>query len=75
MSSKGRTTIIVIITLVWALNFVASLAIPSYNAPPEINSIFMGVVGTALATGPIASKRRRNGEEDPQEPASSEGQS
>lgn len=59
MNSRVRTFIIVIVTVVWALNFLAVIAIPGYQAPPEINSIFMGTVGAALATAPIVGRRER----------------
>lgn len=53
MSDRTRTTVILVITVVWALNFIATAALPDYKAPPEINSIFMGTVGAVLATAPI----------------------
>lgn len=70
MSNKIRTIISIAVTVVWTLNFLASLAIPGYEAPPEINSIFMGTVGVALATSPMfnrASEDSRPPAEDDQE--------
>lgn len=64
MSNRVRTAVVMIVTIVWALNFVASLAIPTYQAPPEINSIFMAVMGTALATAPMVGSRRQRDEEE-----------
>lgn len=64
MSNRVRTAVVMIVTIVWALNFVASLAIPTYKAPPEINSIFMAVMGTALVATPMVGSRRPRNEEE-----------
>lgn len=64
MSNRVRTIIVIIVTAVWALNFVATLIVTEYQAPPEINSIFMATVGAALATAPIVGSRRQREEEN-----------
>lgn len=64
MSNRVRTYIVIVVTAVWALNFLATLAIPSYQSSPEINSIFMAVMGTALATAPMVGSRRQREEEE-----------
>lgn len=71
MSDKTRTTVILVITVVWALNFIATAALPDYKAPPEINSIFMGTVGAVLATAPIG--RRGESRRDADQRPTSEG--
>jgi hypothetical protein len=63
LSSRIRTFIVVAITTVWVLNFGASVALPDYKAPPEINSIFMAMVGTVLVTAPMVGGRNRREEE------------
>lgn len=42
-------TVIVIVTLVWLCNFLAPLLVPSYVADPQLNLVFMTIVGGALA--------------------------
>lgn len=63
MSNRVRTYIVIVVTAVWALNFLATLAIPTYKASPEINSIFMTVMGTVLVTAPIVGSRQRRDDE------------
>jgi hypothetical protein len=66
------TAIIVVVTLVWAVNFAAQFIVANYSPDVAINGIFMAVVGGALAL----SRRDKNedkkkddhSEEDP-EPA------
>lgn len=79
MSNRVRTYIVIVVTAVWALNFLATLAIPTYTASPEINSIFMTVMGTVLVTAPIVGSRQRrddeqNGREEPRSENSGERQ-
>jgi hypothetical protein len=73
MGDRIRTLVIIVVTTVWALSFLASFVVSGYTPPPEINSIFMGTVGATLATTPIASRRGRGREEDEQEPRPREG--
>lgn len=49
MNSKLRTALIVTITIVWAVNFLAPVYQHSYKPPAEINLAFMGVVGMLTA--------------------------
>lgn len=67
------TAIIIVVTVVWAINFGAQFIIEGYSPDVAINGIFMAIVGGALALS------RRNGgsgskspvEEDP-EPVSTQ---
>lgn len=43
------TAIIVVVTVVWAINFAAQFIVDSYEPDVAINGIFMAVVGGALA--------------------------
>lgn len=52
------TAIIVIVTLVWAINFGAQFLIDDYSPDVAINGIFMAIVGGALAL----SRRGNNGD-------------
>lgn len=63
LSARVRTVIVLAITAVWVLNFVATVALPGYKAPPEINSIFMAMVGTVLVTVPMIGGRRSGNQE------------
>jgi hypothetical protein len=41
--------VIVLVCLVWAGNFVASLVLPEYRSDSSLNFVFMTIVGGALA--------------------------
>lgn len=53
------TAIIVVVTLVWAVNFAAQFVVEDYSPDVAINGIFMAVVGGALALS------SRNHKKDP----------
>lgn len=63
MSNKLRTLVVVIITVVWALSFVASLVFPSVEVSPELNSIFMATVGATLLARKEESEAKEHSEE------------
>lgn len=48
---KLKNGIIIVVTAVWAINFVAGLVIESYEPDQAINAIFMGIVGGLFALG------------------------
>lgn len=52
ISPRLRTTIVVVVTVVWAVNFGAGL-IPGlgYETDPTIHAVFMAIVGGAIALG------------------------
>lgn len=41
--------IVVIVTVVWAGNFFASVFLPDYRGDPILNLVFMAIVGSAIA--------------------------
>jgi hypothetical protein len=41
--------VIIVVTVVWAVSFVVPIVSPGYRADPQVNAIFMGLVGGALA--------------------------
>lgn len=43
------TVIIVLVTVVWAVNFAAQFIVAEYKPDVAINGIFMAIVGGALA--------------------------
>ena len=43
------SAIIVVVTIVWAVNFIAQFIVPEYQPDVAINGIFMAIVGGALA--------------------------
>lgn len=45
------SAIIVLVTIIWAANFVAPIVLPEYKPDVTINGIFMGIVGAAFAFG------------------------
>ena len=54
------TAIIVIVTIVWAINFGAQFIVTDYSPDVAINGIFMAVVGGALA---LSRRDNKNGED------------
>lgn len=58
MTSRMRTTVIVVVTAVWAANFAAGL-LPALHYKPDqaINGIFMTVVGGMVALGARGEKK------------------
>jgi hypothetical protein len=57
------TAIIMIVTLVWAVNFGAQFIVDSYEPDVAINGIFMAIVGGALALSRRDNKGAKNAEE------------
>lgn len=51
IDAKLKNAIIIVVTAVWAINFVAGLAVPNYEPDQAINAIFMGIVGGLFALG------------------------
>lgn len=50
MIPKGlANAIVVLVSLVWVGNFVASITLPGYQTDSSINFVFMTIVGGALA--------------------------
>jgi hypothetical protein len=55
---KVANGVIIVVTAVWVVSFVVSIVWPDYRADPQINVIFMGLVGGALAVKRRKSKER-----------------
>lgn len=49
ISPKIANGVIIVVTVVWVASFVISIVLPQYRADPQINVIFMGLVGGSLA--------------------------
>lgn len=58
LSDRVRIALIVVVTLVWALNATAPLVIRDYK-PVDVNEVFMLVIGTLVLT-----YRKKNGNDD-----------
>lgn len=54
--------VIITVTVVWVISFAVSIVVPSYRADPQINVIFMGIVGGSLA---LKGARRQRPDETP----------
>lgn len=61
ISDRTRTVIIGVVTTVWAVNFLAGVAVDDYKPSESINGIFMAIVGGLFALGARAGKK--DGEE------------
>lgn len=57
MSDRLRASLIVVITLVWAVNLTAPVLIRDYDPPESIHVVFMAIVGVLTA----APRRNGNG--------------
>ena len=55
---KLKNAFIIVVTAVWAVNFVAGLVVPSYEPDQAINAIFMGIVGGLFALGARDNKEK-----------------
>lgn len=62
LSPKLANIIAVIVTAVWVASFVVSLFSVSYKPDPQINVVFMAVVGAAMALK--GSQKHTNGNGD-----------
>lgn len=49
LSPAVANSVIVLVSLVWLANFVAPLLVAGYSSDPQLNLVFMSVVGGALA--------------------------
>jgi hypothetical protein len=49
LSRPLASAIIVLVSLVWAANFIAQFVIPEYKPDVTLNGVFMAIVGGALA--------------------------
>lgn len=56
-SERVRTTIIAVVTTVWAVNFGAGLVVEDYQPDQAINAIFMAIVGGLFALGRKSEER------------------
>jgi hypothetical protein len=65
---KLKNAIIIVVTAVWAVNFVAGLAVPKYEPDQAINAIFMGIVGGLFALGARDKNDPKGGAHKPSDP-------
>lgn len=49
LSPAVANSVIVLVSLVWLANLIAPLFVASYSGDPQLNLVFMSVVGGALA--------------------------
>jgi hypothetical protein len=53
--------VVILVCIVWAANFAAPFVVPHYQADPQLNLVFMSIVGGALA---LARKRNGGGDQE-----------
>lgn len=51
INPKLKNGIIIVVTAIWATNFIAGLVVKTYEPDQAINAIFMGIVGGLFALG------------------------
>lgn len=61
MSDRFANGIIVVVTVVWVVNFFARFIVPGYQPSEAINAIFMAIVGSVFA---LKGRRRGRGDDD-----------
>lgn len=61
MNTAIYNGIVVLVTVVWTVNFVLRFVITDYQPPVQIDAIFMAIVGGAMALS-----RKRTGGGDPE---------
>lgn len=49
MPKALANSIVILVSIVWAANFVASVFLPNYQTDSTLNFVFMTIVGGALA--------------------------
>lgn len=49
MPKALANSIVILVSIVWAANFVASVFLPEYQTDSTLNFVFMTIVGGALA--------------------------
>ena len=49
INPRIANAVIIIVTTVWVCSFVISFMLPEYRADPQINAIFLAIVGGSLA--------------------------
>lgn len=56
-----RTTVVLVVTGIWAINIVAGILMETYEADQAVNGIFMAIVGGLLAAD--RASRHKNGDD------------
>lgn len=51
MSPRLHNAVVIVVTVVWATNFLARLVLPHYEPPVQVDAIFMAIVGGTIALG------------------------
>lgn len=64
ISDRTRTAVIVVVTTVWAANFLAGVLVPDYKPSESINGIFMAIVGGLFALGARTESKKNDGGDD-----------
>jgi hypothetical protein len=63
ITQRVRTAVLIIVTIVWALNFAAGIWVEHYKPQESINGVFMIVVGAVFALGGKDSKGGDSGQD------------
>lgn len=69
MGDRLRGIVLIIFTVVWALNITVPIFVKDYEIIPELNAAFMGVVGII-----VAGRKNNNTESAPEEAPVTESQ-
>lgn len=51
MSRKTSTTIIIVVTTLWIVNFVCTLVVDGYEPSESVNAVFASIIGGLVAVG------------------------
>ena len=72
LSPRMTDIIIVLVSFIWAVNFFAGLILPNYEADQMINTIFMAIVGGAIAFKVNRENKEQRERRDPDKPTDGE---
>lgn len=61
LKQRTQVAVILVVTLVWVANFVATLTVEGYRPSESVNAAFAAVIGATVALG---SGRKGGGEDD-----------
>lgn len=50
MTNNVRTGLVILVALVWAINFTAPVFVEGFKPVPELNVAFMAIVGVLVAS-------------------------
>ena len=60
MGNRIRTVVISVVTVVWAINFIAPVFVKNFSPSPELNVAFMAIIGVLTASYKMDKQQHNN---------------